>query len=84
MHSRAVSKNHAELGNLYYTWNVLLICLAARPIEIYCSNPAAQQLKGALSPEILEKSYRINIVKGDECLDLGGGENALLYTGRQA
>lgn len=45
----------------------------ARPIEIYCSNPAAQQLKGALSPEILEKSYRINIVKGDECLDLGGG-----------
>jgi flavorubredoxin len=46
------------------------------PIEIYCSNPAAQQLKGSLSSDssdLLSKSFNINVVKTDECLDLGGG-----------
>ncbi|KAG0569774.1 hypothetical protein KC19_6G115700 [Ceratodon purpureus] len=43
------------------------------PIEIFCSNPAAQQLRGALPSEYLGKYYNINVVKSDECLDLGGG-----------
>lgn len=43
------------------------------PIELYCSNPAAQQLKGSLSSDLLSKSFNINVVKADECLDLGGG-----------
>lgn len=43
------------------------------PIEIFCSNPAAQQLKGALPGDSLGKHYNINVVKGNDCLDLGGG-----------
>lgn len=33
-----VFKNYVELGNLYYIWNVLLICFVVRLIEIYCFN----------------------------------------------
>ena len=49
-------------------------CLAGRPIEIFCSNPAAQQLRGALPSDFLGKYYNINVVRGDDDLDLGGGE----------
>lgn len=59
--------------------------LAGSAIEIFCSNLAAPQLKSSLSSDILDKSYKIDIVKGDECLDLGGGENFLpnLYRERR-
>lgn len=47
--------------------------LAGSPVEIFCSNPAAQQLKSSLPGDLLQKYYKITIVKGDDCLDLGGG-----------
>lgn len=48
------------------------------PCEIYCSNPAAQQLKALIPTELFAKAFVFNVVKADDCLDLGGGQSPSL------
>jgi flavorubredoxin len=44
------------------------------PLQVYCSNPAAQQLKSVVPSDLLEKRFIITVVKADDNLDLGGGQ----------
>ncbi|KAL2649642.1 hypothetical protein R1flu_017770 [Riccia fluitans] len=43
------------------------------PIEIFCSNPAAQLVKSLLLDDGLENTYKIRNVRAGDVLDLGGG-----------
>ncbi|KAJ7566992.1 hypothetical protein O6H91_02G127500 [Diphasiastrum complanatum] len=43
------------------------------PLKVYCSNPAAQQLRASLPTSLLEKTFSVNIIRPRDSLELGGG-----------